>query len=463
MLNTAIAYAEITPVESVPLMGYGDRTHNSEGVHDPLFAYAWWLEPSGQEPVVWIVLDLCLLSVASAGRLAQDISEGTGGDPDRIMVSTTHTHSGPDTMFIGKDGVPWAARYYPRLVEACTDAVRCARSGAFPGRIEVRTGKSELGVNRRDTGFPIDPRVVLLSLIDEAGKERGFLFHYSCHPTVLGVDNYLISADWIGPVRERLQQDLGVPVMYLQGAEGNVDPVSRGALDLADPDQAFGSSFVVLGELARHMIDALQQARNSEIRATLEDLSVKTQTVTLPLRYGGLNREQVQEKTEQWKEGFARFLEIPRQEVPEDWSINALIKQQARRKNLGEGEIRKWVSEQFTYTSFLDIYVIDGDTIAAEKGEVSCPVAILDFGALKFLGVPMEVLLDVAFDWQRRFPDRIALICGLFGGWIGYLPHKSDHEEPQAGQRYETVSTMFAPDASLKLLEAAEGMVKTAG
>ena len=83
---------------------------------------------------------------------------------------------------------------------------------------------------------------------------------------------------------------------------------------------------------------------------------------------------------------------------------------------------------------------------------------LLDFGALKIMGVPMEVLLDVAFDWQQRFSDSIALVCGLFGGWIGYLPHPRNHEEPKADQLYETVSTMFAPQAALRLLEGAQGM-----
>ena len=73
----------------------------------------------------------------------------------------------------------------------------------------------------------------------------------------------------------------------------------------------------------------------------------------------------------------------------------------------------------------------------------------------------MEVLLDVAFDWQSRLPDHIALICGLFGGWIGYLPHKRNYGEPLASQLYETVSTMFAPEASLRLLEEAEGLVQS--
>jgi hypothetical protein len=458
MLKTAIAYADITPAESVPLMGYGDRTHNSEGVHDPLFVYAWWLEPTGQEPLVWVVLDLCLFSVASAGRLAEDIAKRSGAAPEQIFLSTTHTHSGPYTQFISTDPAPWARRYYQLLVERCAKAVESARSRAFPGRIEVRTGNSDLGVNRRNAGSPIDPRVVLLSLVDETNKERGFLFHYSCHLTVLGVDNYQISADWLGPVRDRLQKDRGVPVMYLQGAEGNMDPVSRGALNMADPDQAVGSSFEVLEELAGGMITVLQQARNSKIRATLDDLTTEARMLSLPLRYGGLSQEQVQGKLERWKEKFAGFLETAKEKIPEDGSINAMIKEKARDKGLGEAETRKWVAQQFTYVSFLNIYKKGGEVIDPGKGEIHCPIAVLDFGPVTFLGAPMEVLLDVAFDWQQRFPERIALICGLFGGWIGYLPHKRNYEEQKAEQLYETVSTMFAPDASLRLLETAQEM-----
>ena len=463
MLKTSIAYEDITPAESVPLMGYGDRTHNSEGVYDPLFAYAWWIEPLGQEPLVWIVLDLCLFSVASAGRLAQDIAKPSGVAPDRIFLSTTHTHSGPDTQFISTEQAPWARRYYQLLVESCAGAVGSARSRAFPGRIEVRTGDSGLGVNRRDEGSAIDSRVVILSLVDEAGKERGFLFHYSCHLTVLGVDNYQISSDWLAPVRDRLQKDLGVPVMYLQGAEGNVDPVSRGALDMADPDQAMGSSFEVLEELAGGMVDALLRARGSETRARAEDLAVSTRMLALPLRYGPLSREQVQGKLDNWRKKFAGFLETSKDAIPEDWSINATIKEKARDKGLGEAETRRWVAEQFTYVSFLNIYKKGGETIDPGKGEIHCPIAVLDFGSVTFLGAPMEVLLDVAFDWQRRLPDRIALVCGLFGGWTGYLPHKRNYEEPQADQLYETVSTMFAPGASLELLETAQGMVREGG
>ena len=96
------------------------------------------------------------------------------------------------------------------LIEACSAAVQGARGQARPSRIEVRSAEGDLGVNRRDVRRPVDRRVLILSLIDESGRERGLLFHYSCHLTVLGVDNYLISADWLGPVRRRLQSEHGV-------------------------------------------------------------------------------------------------------------------------------------------------------------------------------------------------------------------------------------------------------------
>jgi hypothetical protein len=153
-MKTGISYHEITPRESVPLSGYGDRTHNSEGIHDPLYAYAWWMESSGQQPWAWIVLDLCLMSVGSAADLVREISRRTALPTDRIFVSTTHTHSAPDVHHISRSSEPWAKRYYSLLIEACSDAVNNARRRARPSRIEVRIAGSDLGVNRRDVSRP---------------------------------------------------------------------------------------------------------------------------------------------------------------------------------------------------------------------------------------------------------------------------------------------------------------------
>jgi len=156
MITTAVAFSEITPAESVPLMGYGDRTHGSEGVHDPLFAYAWWLEKPGMDPFVWIVLDLCLMSVISMRELTASIAKKTEMPGDRIHISATHTHSGPDVRFVSRSKEPWARRYYEKLVDGCAEAIRKARTQAVPCRITVRTAESDLGINRRDARATIE-------------------------------------------------------------------------------------------------------------------------------------------------------------------------------------------------------------------------------------------------------------------------------------------------------------------
>jgi hypothetical protein len=459
MVKTGIARRDITPQESVPLLGYGDRTHDSTGIHDPLSVYAWWIESEGEAPFAWVVLDLCLMGISAARELAceaaaQAVVPGLTGE--RLLVSTTHTHSGPDTLAIDSDDRPWAKRYYRLLVERTAQAIVEARESARACTIEVREAAGSLGANRRDLRRPVDPRIIILSLIGEDGRLQGVLFHYSCHLTVLGVDNYLVSADWAGPVRRSLEAELGVPVAYLQGAEGNIDPLTRGFLDMSDPDQARGSSFEVLAELAGGVSAALRTGLRSAPVLRLENARQLAWEQELPLRDGALSPEGVRARIEQWKSEFAEFLGIPAAEVPEGKIVNALVKERCRALGLPREEIRRRVASQFAFGNFLVAYAGKWEAVQPLQGTARLPCRILDFGGLCVLGAPLEILVEAAFDWQRRLAGRIALLSGLTGGWLGYMPHRSNFEEAEAGERYETVSTVFAPSACEKMLDEAQ-------
>jgi len=476
MIRTAIARRDITPGESVPLVGYGDRTHDSTGVHDPLSVYAWWMQAEGEAPVAWVVLDLCVLGVDSARELARAAAARAalpGLLPERLLVSTTHTHSGPHTLEIDRDERPWARRYYRLLVERIAETLADARERARPCRIEVRKAAGSLGVNRRDPRKPVDPRIVLFSLVDAEDRLQGVLFHYSCHLTVLGVDNYLVSADWAGPVRRSLEGELGVPVAYLQGAEGNIDPRTRGFLDMANPDQARGSSFEVLDQLASGVASALREGLDSAPVDRLQAVRLQAWEQELPLRYGALSPQGVRDRIEEWKRQFAAFLGVPAEQVPEGGNINALVKERSRSLGLAPDEVRRQVASQFAYGNFLVTYgsAQAGDRIGdhtgvpavvqPSRGIVRLPCRLLDFGGVCILCAPPEILIEAAFDWQRRQPMRIALVSGMVGGWLGYMPHGENFEEPEAGERYETVSTVFAPSACAAMLEAGERAAST--
>ena len=457
MLKINLTKTDITPEESVPLQGYGDRTHGSVGVHDPLYAYVWFVKSNtARRGKLWIVLDLCLLSVKTAFDLRKALTAETGLRPEEISISTTHTHSGPNARFLSDDPDPWAPRYYSLLISRLSQGIRDAERQAFEGTLEVRLGSMRLGVNRRGEALSIDPRIVLLTLKDRQGRARGHLFHYSCHPTALGVDNYLISSDWVGPVRESFERRFSVPVGFIQGAEGNIDPVCRGVLHMEDPDQAMGVSFEQMEQTAGLAVTALEETFARDCEAVLDALEVDSFDASLPLRFGGLGRQDIEDQIQQWKGEFSRFLEVPAQEVPEDYSINARIKEKCRKHNLPPETVLEWVSRQFTYCAFISIYRRGEELVDPAKGEMRIPVSIWDFGRLFFVGIPAEVLVEIAFHLQKRFPKSIALIAGLFDGWVGYLPHGDNFAEERQAFLYETVSTMFADQAAGALLDLVE-------
>jgi hypothetical protein len=118
-------------------------------------------------------------------------------------------------------------------------------------------------------------------------------------------------------------------------------------------------------------------------------------------------------------------------------------------------ETRSWVAEQFAYFAFLNVYRRGAELVDRERGVLNLPLTLLDFGGLVLLGVPAEVLVEVAFDWQERLSPRTALIAGLCNGWSGYLPHLDNFQEADAGSKYETVSTVFSEQAAAGLLERA--------
>jgi hypothetical protein len=454
-----MAYRDITPTGNVPLLGYGDRTHDSEGVHDPLFVYAWYAMDTDNQQFVWLVFDLCLMSTATVSLLRERIAGKTGYASKNIIIQTTHTHSGPDVAFLHSDERAWAREYTTQLVDRASEALHEALTKEFTGTISVRFGTSRVGVNRRNTELPVDPQVTLLMLEDEQNTVRGVLLHYSCHLTALGVDNYQVSADWIGPVRKYVYEQYGVPVCFLQGAEGNVDPYTRGELIMSDPDQALGVYFEEMEQISQRMIGDVQGAMNGESIFTVSGLRVSHHFLDLPLRFGALTEREVEGKIDTWKERFSAFLEVSKETIPEDGSINSMIKEHCRKHGISGEETERWVASQFTYVEFLFIYKYGGVKIDKRKGTVQIPYTLIDFGRLLFAGMPAEVLVENRFDLQDRFRNKTALICGLVHGSFGYLPHSSNFRESNADVKYETISTIFSETASDILLQDIENHV----
>jgi len=68
-------------------------------------------------------------------------------------------------------------------------------------------------------------------------KLLGTLVNYACHPTSLGWDNKLISPDYVGAMREKVESETeGVPCLFLQGASGDLGPAYQYVADTSVAD-----------------------------------------------------------------------------------------------------------------------------------------------------------------------------------------------------------------------------------
>jgi hypothetical protein len=73
-------------------------------------------------------------------------------------------------------------------------------------------------------GAPADDTVLVARVTADNGELLATVVNYACHPTTLAWDNTLISPDYVGAMREVVEQATGAPCLFLQGASGDLGP-----------------------------------------------------------------------------------------------------------------------------------------------------------------------------------------------------------------------------------------------
>ncbi len=94
-LEAGAASVDITPPPGLGLAGTGPESRRSTGYRTRLYARALFLEDATGERVAFVVLDLAHVSANLHRLAAARLFERIGLGADRLIVSATHTHSGP--------------------------------------------------------------------------------------------------------------------------------------------------------------------------------------------------------------------------------------------------------------------------------------------------------------------------------------------------------------------------------
>ncbi len=219
-LEAGFGAVEITPDNmGFSLKGYGNRKSNATGVHDSIWAKALVIR-RGAEAWALCGVDLCWVDAEMVAEVRQQVSEQTGLQPSAVLIAATHTHSGPHDLEAGNWNKPFAELVAGAIVAAwrTVQPARLAHGGGF------LYGHA---INRRWFDRPVDPGVGVLRIDSVDGKLLGIVVNYGCHPVVMGYDNFLVSADYVGYATRAVQDQLGGLCIFTNGGCGDINPLTE--------------------------------------------------------------------------------------------------------------------------------------------------------------------------------------------------------------------------------------------
>jgi hypothetical protein len=432
-LQVGAAAVVITPPEGTPLAGYYS-IRGSKTVIDDIYAKAIVLENDGTKAVL-VVCDLISLprhSVRDARRL---IEKHTGIPGAHVMISATHTHTGPviaressideltgATTDLGK-------RYTESLPEKIAQSVVEANKKLAPARAAAGLGKEEgISFNRRFVmkdgtvswnpakqhpdivrpAGPIDPDVGVIYFEDVKTKPLATYVNFALHPDTVGGDG--VSADYPGVISRLLGEYKAADMLtvFANGCCGNINH-----RDIAWADRQKG----------------ITEAKR--IGTVLAGNVMKTYTRLKPIAEGSLRI----------KSAIVE-LDLPPITAADIEKANDVVKRVNNPK-----------------TAFLDkVKAFQTLDVVARKGKpLEVEVQVIALGdKVAWVSLPGEIFVELGLDIKRTSPFACTMIAELANGSIGYIPNKAAYAEGN----YEVVSARCAVGSGEKLVAAADKLLK---
>jgi hypothetical protein len=418
VLRAGAAAVDITPKEFPLNMPGGFTANVAHSAHDPLHARALVLD-DGTTVLALVVIDNLGAGPEVLNEAKAIASEKTKIPVDHMLISSTHTHTGPPVAKKDATGPAPVVAYRAVLVAGVADAIVKAHAALKPAafgaashplpdevfnrRWYLKPGKMPLNpygkldavkmnpgtspdVLDRPAG-PVDPDLTIISLQDLKRKPLALFGNYALH-YVGGIPPGQISADYFGefsrlmPSRLRAGDDFVAGMFNATSGDINNIPflVNR------PPREPFEQVRLVAGKAADAAWFAYRKIdkHKSDVR-----LGMLQREVTL--RYRRPTPEQVAEAK--------KVLAVKDKEA---------IEQLPR---LAQNYARSIIA-------------------AADRPEQTLTVIVqaIRIGDMAICGIPFETFAKTGLDIKRRSPFPQTMVIGLANGRHGYLPTPEQHK-----------------------------------
>ncbi|MBR3145261.1 MAG: hypothetical protein IKF53_05165 [Clostridia bacterium] len=268
---------EIIPEDSVPLQGYGDALNRmSTGYLDELYVSCIAITDEDDKTLLLLEEDLTTTREYITENARKYAKETYGIEPEFVHMTSTHTHSSPDTYNDTRAVLNYRAKVFRRIHEAIDIAMADRKTA------EIQVGETKTkGMNYdrhywRSDGtamsdnygiFSKAPLVSHLAEPDETMRLIKFtrkksdgskakdvlLVNWQCHPHLSGSAELTdASSDVIGPLTTTVEKDNNCYMAYYQGCAGNMNEKSL----LSDEENNTLEGYRVYGEKLASFVTA---------------------------------------------------------------------------------------------------------------------------------------------------------------------------------------------------------------
>jgi neutral ceramidase len=434
-LVAGAATADITPNDSQFLFGYPHVRRYSTGVHDPLLSSALFLSDRNT-PLLLVANDVIYVSRKTARRVRDRIARKTAIPTANMMITATHTHSGPLTVdTLSNEGDPVVPKTDPRYVERLERGIVEAAVGAFHNARPAEIGfgiaaGSCVGTNRHDPKGPSIPEVPVLVVRDSDSKAfLAVMLVCAMHPTVLHEDSTLVSGDFPAMTRQYLQKHVlgeNCPVIYHTGPCGNQSPRHVTLANTFDEAARLGR---MLGRSIGDVVSVMDYSTDIRLANTRA-------LVDLPRR------------------GFPTVDQAREQVGLAGMRLETLRQSSADRREIRTAECDWFGAEE---TLALAKAAAAKRLNAAIASVVPAEIQLMHIGPWAFVGWPGEVFVEFALMVKASRPN-CHVISMANGELQGYLVT----EEAMRQHWYEAMNSLFSsPEAGMVLVNRTLELLRT--
>jgi neutral ceramidase len=204
------------PAAELGMMGYAMVDQKTAGIHQRLRSRAFVISSAcNGKRVAFVSADVGQIFQGVKQQVVEKLRAryGTVYSDDNVVLSATHTHSGPggfshyalyNLTILGYD-----KQNFDAIVDGIYQSIIRAHDNLAPGTIRVASGDLlDASINRSPEAYLYNPateraqyahdtdkKMTLLRLQGDDGREVGLINWFAVHATSMGNDNLLISGD----------------------------------------------------------------------------------------------------------------------------------------------------------------------------------------------------------------------------------------------------------------------------